>query len=186
MISSVISTSLSVVREKERGTMEQVRMAPLGTGVVHCWKNAAVFLHFAHLVGLHRAGVDGALWPADEWVVGAAAARTVSVSGRCTRTRPDGIDDRGIAASRLSDSSARIVSSNDDAVGLCVSDREHAAAYTGDHVSSCPPATSSSRSEPLSSKAPSCRSSGRNWRPSPCTRLLMLTLASRRLARQWT
>ena len=32
MISSVISTSLSVVREKERGTMEQVRMAPLGTG----------------------------------------------------------------------------------------------------------------------------------------------------------
>ena len=32
MISSVISTSLSVVREKERGTMEQVRMAPLGAG----------------------------------------------------------------------------------------------------------------------------------------------------------
>jgi ABC-2 type transport system permease protein len=31
MISSVVSTSLSVVREKERGTMEQVRMAPLGT-----------------------------------------------------------------------------------------------------------------------------------------------------------
>ena len=32
MISSVIATSLSVVREKERGTMEQIRMAPLGTG----------------------------------------------------------------------------------------------------------------------------------------------------------
>jgi ABC-2 type transport system permease protein len=32
MISAVVSTSLSVVREKERGTMEQVRMAPLGTG----------------------------------------------------------------------------------------------------------------------------------------------------------
>jgi len=32
MISAVISTSLSVVREKERGTMEQVRMAPLGAG----------------------------------------------------------------------------------------------------------------------------------------------------------
>jgi ABC-2 type transport system permease protein len=29
MISSVVSTALSVVREKERGTMEQVRMAPL-------------------------------------------------------------------------------------------------------------------------------------------------------------
>ena len=33
MISAVISTSLSVVREKERGTMEQVRMAPLGTAL---------------------------------------------------------------------------------------------------------------------------------------------------------
>jgi ABC-2 type transport system permease protein len=31
MITAVVSTALSVVREKERGTMEQVRMAPLGT-----------------------------------------------------------------------------------------------------------------------------------------------------------
>jgi ABC-2 type transport system permease protein len=31
MITSVVSTSLSIVREKERGTMEQVRMAPLGS-----------------------------------------------------------------------------------------------------------------------------------------------------------
>ena len=31
MISSVVSTALSVVREKERGTMEQVRMSPLST-----------------------------------------------------------------------------------------------------------------------------------------------------------
>jgi ABC-2 type transport system permease protein len=31
MISAVISTALSVVREKERGTMEQIRMAPLST-----------------------------------------------------------------------------------------------------------------------------------------------------------
>ena len=31
MITAVISTALSIVREKERGTMEQVRMAPLGT-----------------------------------------------------------------------------------------------------------------------------------------------------------
>jgi ABC-2 type transport system permease protein len=30
MITSVVSTSLSIVREKERGTMEQVRMAPIG------------------------------------------------------------------------------------------------------------------------------------------------------------
>jgi drug efflux transport system permease protein len=31
MISSVVSTSLSIVREKERGTWEQVRMAPINT-----------------------------------------------------------------------------------------------------------------------------------------------------------
>ncbi len=29
MITAVVSTALSIVREKERGTMEQVRMAPL-------------------------------------------------------------------------------------------------------------------------------------------------------------
>jgi ABC-2 type transport system permease protein len=32
MITAVISTALSIVREKERGTMEQVRMAPVGPG----------------------------------------------------------------------------------------------------------------------------------------------------------
>ena len=31
MITAVISTALSIVREKERGTMEQIRMAPLST-----------------------------------------------------------------------------------------------------------------------------------------------------------
>jgi ABC-2 type transport system permease protein len=31
MITAVVSTALSVVREKERGTMEQIRMAPVGT-----------------------------------------------------------------------------------------------------------------------------------------------------------
>ncbi|MBI1874456.1 MAG: ABC transporter permease [Acidobacteria bacterium] len=31
MITAVVSTALSIVREKERGTMEQVQMAPLGT-----------------------------------------------------------------------------------------------------------------------------------------------------------
>jgi ABC-2 type transport system permease protein len=32
MMTAVVSTALSIVREKERGTMEQVRMAPLGAG----------------------------------------------------------------------------------------------------------------------------------------------------------
>ena len=44
MISSVISTSLSVVREKERGTMEQVRMAPLGTAAYIIGKTLPYFV----------------------------------------------------------------------------------------------------------------------------------------------
>jgi ABC-2 type transport system permease protein len=44
MISSVISTALSVVREKERGTMEQVRMAPLGTGAYIIGKTLPYFV----------------------------------------------------------------------------------------------------------------------------------------------
>ena len=50
MISAVISTALSVVREKERGTMEQVRMAPLGTLSLHRRQDAAVLLHLDVLV----------------------------------------------------------------------------------------------------------------------------------------
>ena len=44
MISAVVSTSLSVVREKERGTMEQVRMAPLGTGAYIVGKTLPYFV----------------------------------------------------------------------------------------------------------------------------------------------
>jgi ABC-2 type transport system permease protein len=44
MISAVISTSLSVVREKERGTMEQVRMAPLGTAAYVIGKTLPYFV----------------------------------------------------------------------------------------------------------------------------------------------
>jgi ABC-2 type transport system permease protein len=44
MISAVVSTSLSVVREKERGTMEQVRMAPLGTGAYIIGKTLPYFV----------------------------------------------------------------------------------------------------------------------------------------------
>ena len=44
MISAVISTALSVVREKERGTMEQVRMAPIGTGAYIIGKTLPYFV----------------------------------------------------------------------------------------------------------------------------------------------
>jgi len=44
MISSLISTAMSVVREKERGTMEQIRMAPLSTGAFIIGKTLPYFV----------------------------------------------------------------------------------------------------------------------------------------------
>jgi ABC-2 type transport system permease protein len=44
MITAVISTSLSIVREKERGTWEQVRMAPIGTGAYVIGKTIPYFI----------------------------------------------------------------------------------------------------------------------------------------------
>jgi len=44
MITAVVSTALSVVREKERGTMEQVRMAPLGAASFVVGKTIPYFL----------------------------------------------------------------------------------------------------------------------------------------------
>ncbi len=44
MISGVISTSLSVVREKERGTMEQIIVSPLGTTEVILGKTIAYLI----------------------------------------------------------------------------------------------------------------------------------------------
>ena len=44
MITAVVSTALSIVREKERGTMEQVRMAPLGAPAFVVGKTIPYFL----------------------------------------------------------------------------------------------------------------------------------------------
>jgi ABC-2 type transport system permease protein len=44
MITAVVSTALSIVREKERGTMEQVRMAPLDAGSFVIGKTIPYFL----------------------------------------------------------------------------------------------------------------------------------------------
>src|SRR5207237_8840542 len=44
MITAVVSTALSIVREKERGTMEQVRMAPLDAASFVIGKTIPYFL----------------------------------------------------------------------------------------------------------------------------------------------
>ena len=47
MITAVVSTALSIVREKERGTMEQVRMAPIDTFSVRRRQDDSVFRDLA-------------------------------------------------------------------------------------------------------------------------------------------
>ncbi len=44
MLTAVVSTALSIVREKEKGTMEQVRMAPIGPVAYVLGKTAPYFL----------------------------------------------------------------------------------------------------------------------------------------------
>lgn len=44
MITAVVSTALSIVREKERGTMEQVRMAPIGPAAFVVGKTIPYFV----------------------------------------------------------------------------------------------------------------------------------------------
>ena len=79
MISCVVSTSLSIVREKERGTWEQVRMAPISHAVLHHRQDDPVLLHLAGVgVPDHRGG-DAALRPARARILAAAALRAVSL-----------------------------------------------------------------------------------------------------------
>jgi ABC-2 type transport system permease protein len=53
MITAVVSTALSIVREKERGTMEQVRMAPLGAPAFVVGKTIPYFvISLASAIGI--------------------------------------------------------------------------------------------------------------------------------------
>ena len=47
MLTAVLSTALSVVREKERGTMEQLRVAPLRTWELILGKTVPYLGHLA-------------------------------------------------------------------------------------------------------------------------------------------
>jgi ABC-2 type transport system permease protein len=58
MLTAVISTAMSIVREKERGTMEQVRMAPLGAAAFVVGKTVPYFvISLASAVGVIAASM---------------------------------------------------------------------------------------------------------------------------------
>ena len=87
MITAAISTALSVVREKERGTWEQVRMAPIGTVSYVVGKTLPYLGHLARLLDGHRRRGDVAVRPADARVVVVAAAGDYAVPARRARAR---------------------------------------------------------------------------------------------------
>jgi hypothetical protein len=68
MITAVISTALAVVREKERGTMEQIRCRPSARPTT-----ASSDFVLSLVIARRGRGVDG-VRPAGTWLVGALSA----------------------------------------------------------------------------------------------------------------
>ena len=145
MITAVVSTALSVVREKERGTMEQVRMAPLDAFFLRRRQDDSVFRHLAGLGDGDCARRDGAVRPADARIVAAAARGAVAVSRRRARARSAHFEHRRDAAGRIPAGAALVLSPDLDAFGVHLSHREHAPRSCGASPISCPPGIFSSR-----------------------------------------
>ena len=82
MITAVISTALSIVREKERGTMEQVRMAPIDTFSFVVGKTIPYFLISLTSAALIIVGGDAAVRAAD------AGQLAVAAAGACRCSSP--------------------------------------------------------------------------------------------------
>ena len=143
MITAVVSTALSIVREKERGTMEQVRMAPLGALSFVARQDDPVLRasRWSSALG-DRLRRDGAVRPADARVLAAAARRDVAVPGRRARPGPADFERRRDAAGRVSARAAGVVPADADAVGVHLPDREHAGRSSRRSPTSCRRATS--------------------------------------------
>ena len=87
MITAVVSTALSVVREKERGTMEQVRMAPVSPLSFILGKTLPyLVISFVSALLIILVG-DGAVRPADARLVAAAVRARSACSWSARRRR---------------------------------------------------------------------------------------------------
>ena len=87
MITAVISTALSIVREKERGTMEQVRMAPVEPGGLRPRQDDSVSGAVVRLGAADHPGRDGAVRSADARLVAHARARRSRCSSSARRRK---------------------------------------------------------------------------------------------------
>ena len=108
MITAVVSTALSIVREKERGTMEQVRMAPISTPAFIIGKTLP---YLRALAGRRRCSSSCAsmvlfdLPMRGSWLALSVVAR--AVSGRRARHGPARVDGRRHPAGGVSGGDAR-------------------------------------------------------------------------------
>ena len=184
MISAVISTALSVVREKERGTMEQVRMAPLGTGAYIVGKTLPYFVISLATSVFDRPRVDGAVRPADERLV---AAAVLSLSLYLAGALGLGLMISTIAESQQVAFQMAVLASFLPTMmlsGFVFPIASMPAPIQADHLSSCPPDISSWRCEHRAQRRRSVDVLA-ELAALALYAAVMLTLASRRLSRQW-
>ena len=134
MLTAVVSTALSIVREKEAGTMEQVRMSPIGPRAVRGRQDGALLRRLARLGAGHRGAamvlfdmpVRGSwvmlLGCVSLFLVGALAFG-VLISTHCRD-----------AAGGVSDRAPDVVHADADALGIHLPDLQHAGVPAGGHL----------------------------------------------------
>ena len=133
MLTAVVSTALSVVREKEAGTMEQIRMAPIGPVGYVLGKTVPYFvISLASAIGV--VAVSMALFDLPmrgSWVLLVAVG--VAVPRRRAGHGPADLDSRRIAAGGVPAGAAVVVPADADAVRVHLPDLQHAGVPPGGH-----------------------------------------------------
>ena len=166
MITAVVSTALSIVREKESGTMEQVRMAPISTPAFILGKTLPylVLSQVSAMLVILASMVLFGLPMRGNWL--ALLGRAGAVPGRRARHRAARVDDGRHAAGGVSDVDADRVSADVHAVGLHLSDRQHADRAAVHHARRAgallPDRAARHRAEGLRRSAPGRRSLARS------------------------
>ena len=167
MITAVVSTALSVVREKERGTMEQVRMAPIGPLPYIIGKTlpylaisfvSALMIIFSAML-LFELPMRGSWW--------LLCGGDRPVPGRRSGPRPADLDDRANPAGRVPGGAALVAVADDDPVGVHLSDPEHARCGAGHHAHRAGALLHRGAAVHRAEGRPTSPRSGRTWWRSP-------------------
>ena len=118
MLTAVVSAALSIVREKEAGTMEQIRMSPIGPASYVLGKTIPYFFVSLASALVILVLAMALLRAADARLLGDAARGHLPVSGGRARVGPVRFDRRGEPAGGVPDGPAQLVPADADAVGL--------------------------------------------------------------------